>query len=399
MDRARELIHQQLVLKPNDVRLHVLLGDVDKDPSMYEKAWLLSDETYATAQFKLARVARIAGDFDKALIHYELALNINPVDHEHWFAMAVCARETGDLQLAADVFTRCVSVKPDYGEAWNNLAVLHIELKHSDLALHALLEACKYIRDQWRLWDNIVSASLRENDVRQALSAVTHVFQLKHDSHKKESGVNDVDCKSFVVLTDRVLAELAALDRDSNSYDFLHEQYMRVSFQIMEYASDNPYMWLANGKFLLQTGNLGGAVGMYEAYWRVTQERYQSNHRCARVSVFLYVNLYVYIYVSACVCYEPPTPCICTVYTRPVCPYIHTHRLRADFDDINKSMLSLLEVYLAAEPPVRERVTAARFSLDAFLEECRQLDNFPQVCRVCKSCAAVRVRCVKSVCM
>lgn len=63
----------------------------------------------------------------QAAQHWELALGVNPLHPEGWFALGYCALKQRDFARAAQAFSRCAQQQPDNGDAWNNLAAIHLQ--------------------------------------------------------------------------------------------------------------------------------------------------------------------------------------------------------------------------------------------------------------------------------
>ncbi|KMU77910.1 TPR repeat-containing protein [Coccidioides immitis RMSCC 3703] len=70
-------------------RLFCILGDVNKDYTMFERAWAVSKQRYARAQRALARyyLGQKPPKYEKAEEAYKLSLKISRLNHAAWFSL------------------------------------------------------------------------------------------------------------------------------------------------------------------------------------------------------------------------------------------------------------------------------------------------------------------------
>lgn len=73
------------------------------------------------------------GQLKEAAAHWELALAVNPLYADGWFALGHAYMKMGDTSQAIQACTRCVQLDPDGFEGWNNLAALLLSKgKHAE---------------------------------------------------------------------------------------------------------------------------------------------------------------------------------------------------------------------------------------------------------------------------
>ncbi|ODH48067.1 hypothetical protein GX48_05832 [Paracoccidioides brasiliensis] len=228
-------------------RLFCILGDIDKDPAMYERAWTVSNQRYARAQRSLARfyLSTKPPSFDKAEEAYCKSLAINRLNHSAWFALGCVRLELEKYEDAVESFTRSVQLEETDAEAWSNLAAALINLppptttttttepvtiadqntidvcgeestpvpqkpdlhKHKREALVALKRAAKYKHNDHRIWDNLltVSASIPPPDTpfRDIIYAQKRVIELCGP----KKGEKAVDINILTMLVDTLIAD------------------------------------------------------------------------------------------------------------------------------------------------------------------------------------------------
>ncbi|PKX90660.1 tetratricopeptide repeat protein [Aspergillus novofumigatus IBT 16806] len=162
-------------------RLLCILGDIDSDPTMYERAWEVSNNRYARAQRSLARhyLSLKPPALEKAEEAYRKSLHINRLNHSAWFALGCVQLELQKWEDAIDSFTRTVQLEVTDAEAWSNLAAAILrtakpsettetaEEEQQDADADADSETKKAPQDPYKR-------------KREALAALHRAAQLKH---------------------------------------------------------------------------------------------------------------------------------------------------------------------------------------------------------------------------
>jgi tetratricopeptide (TPR) repeat protein len=173
-------------------RLFCILGDMDKDASMYERAWEVSNRRYARAQRSLARLYLTAKppQLDKAEEAYHKSLKINPLNHGAWFALGCVQLNLERWDDAVESFTRTVQIENEDAEAWSNLAAALLRVsssKPAEITSEAIVDDGGQQEDDD---DNIKDQNKpkRQNDPykpkRDALAALHHAARLKQTDHR-----------------------------------------------------------------------------------------------------------------------------------------------------------------------------------------------------------------------
>lgn len=171
---------------PGDApRLFCILGDLEKDENMYERAWEISGERYARAQRSLARhhLTATPPNLEKAEAAFQKSLHINRLNHGAWFSLGCVQLELQRWEDAASSFTRAVQLDDTDGEAWSNLAAAIMRTpepeptpvvdensgekvipeqdphKRKREALAALKRAAQLKNTDARIWDNVLTVA------------------------------------------------------------------------------------------------------------------------------------------------------------------------------------------------------------------------------------------------
>ncbi|KAJ5665427.1 uncharacterized protein N7477_007875 [Penicillium maclennaniae] len=186
-------------------RLFCILGDIEKNEKMYERAWEISGNRYARAQRSLARhyLALTPPDLLQAEDAYRKSLTISRLNHSAWFALGCVQLELEHWKDSTDSFTRCVQLDDTDGEAWSNLAAsmlrssapdstpdVEVDENNPDVdphkrkreALSALLRAAQLKHSNARIWDNVltVAASIPSPSTpfRDVITAQKRIIEL-----------------------------------------------------------------------------------------------------------------------------------------------------------------------------------------------------------------------------
>ncbi|KAL9116587.1 MAG: hypothetical protein Q9187_006888, partial [Circinaria calcarea] len=184
-DDSEEHLGEEIIPSPADApRLFCILGDIDKSPALYERAWEVSNNRYARAQRSLGKHYLKIRDFPKSEAAFSKSLRINPLDQATWFSLGCARLELQDWPGAVDAFGRTVQIEDTDAEAWSNLAAALLRLpssksivtdpnndnldgeskhldpqKHTKEAFVALKRAANLKRESYRIWQNLLNVS------------------------------------------------------------------------------------------------------------------------------------------------------------------------------------------------------------------------------------------------
>ncbi|KKZ62290.1 hypothetical protein EMCG_00459 [[Emmonsia] crescens] len=243
----------ELAQLPADApRLFCILGDIDTDPAMYERAWTVSNQRYARAQRSLARhyLTTKPPSLEKAEEAYRKSLAISRLNHSAWFALGCVQLELDKYKDAVESFTRSVQLEETDAEAWSNLAAALVNLpppttiesseqittttaaddeesaaipprpdphKHKREALAALKRAAKYKHTDHRIWDNLltVSASIPPPDTpfRDIVYAQKRLIDLRGP----KQGEKAIDINILTALINTLTADHAFNSSSTNA--------------------------------------------------------------------------------------------------------------------------------------------------------------------------------------
>lgn len=303
---------ERTTLPADAPRLFCILGDIDRDEKMYERAWEVSGQRYARAQRSLARhwLSCTPPELEKAEAAYRKSLQINRLNHGAWFALGCVQLELQRWEDAADSFTRTVQLDDTDGEAWSNLAAamlrtsapeqepepvmpandndndeekaLEDPYKRKREALAALQRAATLKHTDARVWDNVltVAASIPPptTPFREVITAQKRVIELLGD----KKGEKCVDLPILAMLVDFLATAfnyndlLIPSETDSESGPVIRTG--TIPGQILSLLDDNivplithsSALWLIVSRVEIFRNRPSCALDAHEKAWRAT---------------------------------------------------------------------------------------------------------------------------------
>ena len=301
---------------PNDApRLFCILGDIEKSPSAYERAWEVSRNRYARAQRSLGKHYFANKDLKRADEAYAKSLKINPQNHSIWFALGCVRLQLEDWTGAVDCFSRAVQIEEKDAESWSNLAAALLRLspdltrenatvrgndnavgdeenlsedieaadpqKHIREAYAALKRAASLKRDSYRIWQNLfhVSIQLSPPPYTDIIIAQTRLIELR----SKVDGEKCID----IPVVEGLVAHLITTstpqtnhNRHTNGDTESGPKNQKLGFEkmvidlvqkkITPLITSSRRLWLLTAKLSLHLQRPYATLAAYEKAWRVT---------------------------------------------------------------------------------------------------------------------------------
>ncbi|TLD38805.1 TPR-like protein [Venturia nashicola] len=169
-------------------RLYCILADFDKDPSLFEKAWEVSNQRYARAQRELGRHHYGKQDYAEASLAFDKSLKVKQLDHATWFALGCSLLELELYKRAVEAFSRAVQLDDTDGEAWSNLAAALLNLSPDDEDNPTLIDASTIVEEENEDENGILSDQPPprnpQQNITDALQALKHAARLKSGNHR-----------------------------------------------------------------------------------------------------------------------------------------------------------------------------------------------------------------------
>jgi tetratricopeptide (TPR) repeat protein len=284
-------------------RLYCILGDLEDDPDMFEKAWEVSNKRYARAQRSLGRYWFTKKDYGKAAIAYVKSLQVNQLNHPAWFALGCCYLELSQFDRAVEAFTRTVQLDDTDAEAWSNLAaaLVHSEPKQPTTrnekqeklsdeeeeeefplyttpkydpqqrqrdALKAFKRAATIKHTDHRIWDNVltVAASLNPPMFVDIVTAQKRIIELR--------GTVDGEKCIDVEILDALVRHIITSDEQSKGYDPNAPGLARLVVELVDkditpLITSSSRLWKVVARLNLWRKRPSRALECEEKAWRV----------------------------------------------------------------------------------------------------------------------------------
>ena len=186
---AEEYLGPELSPLPADApRLFCILGDLEKEPTHYERAWHISNNRYARAQRSLGKHYLSTKQLPLADAAYSLSLKINPQNQSTWFALGCIHLELRNWRGAVQAFSRSVQLEEGDAEAWSNLAAALLRLPASESIATPEKNTSKpsagILPDDEDTPSNEFTAKDPQRHVRSAFTAFKRAAKLKRNAHR-----------------------------------------------------------------------------------------------------------------------------------------------------------------------------------------------------------------------
>ncbi|KAG9195629.1 hypothetical protein G6011_00750 [Alternaria panax] len=274
-------------------RYYCILGDIDNDLSMYEKAWEVSSQRYARAQRSLGQRYIAARNYEKAAEAYSLSLKINALYHPAWFALGCAYLELLQFKNAVEAFSRCVQLDDQDAEAWSNLAasLLHLkpkmqetedgELQETRVTNHPRTDALKAFKraatikhDNFRIWNNVlaVSASTNPPSWSDVVTAQRRICELRGSTE----GEKCVDAEVIDMLVKHVVSAEEEFDITRPGLPRLVNDL--IEKHIKPLITISPKLWIILATLYTHTKRPSSALECHEKAWRAvtSQPKWES---------------------------------------------------------------------------------------------------------------------------
>lgn len=284
---------------PNAPRLWCILGDLESNPSHYERAWDISKQRYSRAQKSLGEHYLSQKEWEQARGAYRKATSANRLSTDMWSRLGDINLKLGDFEEAAEAYSRAIgSATGETGgegaRTWSNLGsalwslyceVTAEETKKPDTeddeastvtrdpskllrqSLAAYKKGASIAHDNWRIWDNVLTlaARMRPPSFADMILSLNHILRIR----KTEDAV-DADILSGL-LTDVVLAS----DRDESTgiYEPPRGSVERLVCRLIEeevvpLITNRSELWTLVSRMKAWKRDYAGAIDAAERAWR-----------------------------------------------------------------------------------------------------------------------------------
>ncbi|KAL5114623.1 hypothetical protein ACEQ8H_007468 [Pleosporales sp. CAS-2024a] len=273
-------------------RFYCILGDIEKDVSMYEKAWDVSGNRYARAQRSLGQHYIAARNYDKAAEAYSLSLKVNGLYQPAWFALGCAQLELKQFKNAVESFSRCVQLDDTDAEAWSNLAASLLHLRPKSMtdsdsdsdrtearvtnhprtdALKAFRRAATLKHDNFRIWSNVlaVAATTSPPSWPDVINAQRSICELR--------GATDGEACVDAEILDMLIKDVVGSE---DGFDIWRPGLPRMANELVEkhikpLITFSPKLWSILATLYTHTQRPSSALECHEKAWRAVTSQPQ----------------------------------------------------------------------------------------------------------------------------
>ncbi|TVY39020.1 TPR repeat-containing protein, partial [Lachnellula cervina] len=292
-------------------RLWCILGDLDADPSCWERAWEISNHRFARAQRTLGEFYSKNGELEKAREAYMLATIVNRQNNETWSRLGDIDLATGNWDGAIVAFQQSIMIDDTDAKTYSNLGsallskysellslqklssstvevstqeeeeevkeILDRQETPKDILRHALAafkRGASIAHDNWKIWDNVITIAGRMTppSFPELLLGLRNVIRIRAPS----AGEAAVDIDVLRALVGEVISrEKGESGADSvGVYEPPRGSLARAVMQMMEtdvvpLITARAELWTLQEKLALYRRDYGGALACAERAWRL----------------------------------------------------------------------------------------------------------------------------------
>jgi tetratricopeptide (TPR) repeat protein len=164
-------------------------GNVDEAMVHYQMALEINPD-FAEAHNNLGNFLFQKGSVDEAMVHYQKALEINPDYAEAHYNLGYALLKMGNVDEAIAHLQKALQINPDYAEAHNNLGYALIQKGSVDEATAHFQKALQINPDYADAHNNLGNMLLEKGSVDEAIIHFQKALQIKPDfaeAHKNLS--------------------------------------------------------------------------------------------------------------------------------------------------------------------------------------------------------------------
>jgi tetratricopeptide (TPR) repeat protein len=164
-------------------------GNADEAMVHYQMALEINPD-YAEAHYNLGYALLKMGNVDEAIAHFQKALQINPDYADAHNNLGYALIQKGNVDEAIPHFQKALQINPDYADAHNNLGNILLEKGSVDEAIIHFQKALQIKPDDADAHNNLGTALLQKDKVDEAITHFQKALQINPDfaeAHKNLS--------------------------------------------------------------------------------------------------------------------------------------------------------------------------------------------------------------------
>ncbi|RFU29863.1 hypothetical protein B7463_g6466, partial [Scytalidium lignicola] len=294
---------------PHSPRLWCILGDLDQDPSCWQRAWEISKHRYARAQRTLGEYYSRTGDLENARDAYMKATIVNRQNSDTWSRLGDIDLKVGNWDGAIIAFQQSIQIDDTDAKTYSNLGSallskytarkseekaevqenqptsddnneeigsLVTQLPPKDILRQSLIaykRGASIAYDNWQIWDNVITVAGRMDppsfpDILLGLRAVVRI-------RGTAMGEDAVDIDVLQALVQEVISRERPQDQPAGEiYIPPRGSLARATIEVMEneivpLITKRAELWALVEKLAFYKRDYKAALESAEKTWRL----------------------------------------------------------------------------------------------------------------------------------
>jgi tetratricopeptide (TPR) repeat protein len=306
---------------PHAPRLWCILGDLDNDPTCWERSWTISKKRYARAQRSLGEYWTKEGDLEKARDAYMAATIVNRQNNDTWSRLGDIDLRVGNWDGAVVAFQQSIMIDDTDAKTYSNLGSALLS-KHAEMmklqkaqsqghlvpsepdndeedqevdfshekaedpqailfqALKAYKRAASLAHDNWKIWDNVITIAGRISppSFPDLLLGFRSVLRIRGPSVGEAAVDSDIlrALVGEVTSSERPENPNAAESPELNKGIYIPPRgslaralLTMVDEEVVPLITKRAELWVLAEKLSLYRRDYGGALRCAERAWRM----------------------------------------------------------------------------------------------------------------------------------
>jgi len=178
-----------------------------------------------------------AGEIDKGIEQFSIALKIKPESPEVLYNLGVALKQRGHLDGAARYFSEALDLKPDFADAHNNLGIIHMARGDGEKAIQHFSKALEIDSQLFEAHNNLGTLLLGQGQIEEAILHFSESLLLNPDQARAYNNLG------------------AALDLQGRSEEAIAHYHRALELAPSSYLIHNNL-----AKLFMEKGDLEGAA-------------------------------------------------------------------------------------------------------------------------------------------
>ncbi|GAB3025783.1 tetratricopeptide repeat protein [Spirosoma pulveris] len=166
----KQKLYYEIEARDRALKVQEELGIVHKDIEIEAQELIETGDSYIEQ-----------GNYEKAIITYEQAIEVKPDSEWAWYGLGVSFYRTSDYERAINAWQKTVDVKPNFDWAWYHLGIAYAQKGDFIKSITAHQKAVQLTPSSEMAWHFLGNAYAQQHDPIRAINAYQRAIELKPD--------------------------------------------------------------------------------------------------------------------------------------------------------------------------------------------------------------------------